>query len=65
MPQAVGPSRVQGPSAAERALAAQIARREGRSAQIARLLEAELLAAGRTPFGDVLAQQNIYGRATA
>lgn len=65
MPQAVGPSRVQGPSAGERALAAQIARREGRSAQIARLLEAELLAAGRTPFGDVLAQQNIYGRATA
>jgi len=56
---------LEGPSAAERALAAQIARREGRSAQIARLLEAELLAAGRTPFGDVLAQQNIYGRATA
>ena len=53
------------PSAAERALAAQIARREGRAGQIARLLEAELVAQGRTPFADVLAQQNIYGRATA
>jgi len=53
------------PSAAERAMAAQIARREGRAEQIARLLEAELVSQGRTPFGDVLAQQNIYGRATA
>lgn len=64
MPRAVGrPAGL--PSAAERAMAAQIARREGRAEQIARLLEAELVSQGRTPFGDVLAQQNIYGRATA
>ena len=64
MPEVVGrPAGL--PSAAERALAAQIARREGRAGQIARLLEAELVAQGRTPFADVLAQQNIYGRATA
>lgn len=64
MPEVVGrPAGL--PSAAERAMAAQIARRRGRPEQIARLLEAELVAQGRTPFADVLAQQNIYGRATA
>lgn len=64
MPETVGrPAGL--PSAAERALRARTRSGDILPLAYALELEKELARQGRSPFGDVLAQQNIYGRATA
>lgn len=64
MPRAVGrPAGL--PSAAEKALMSRIMSAKSLPAAYALELEKELARQGRTPFGDIIAQQNIYGRATA